>query len=130
MSSRPATRLSRRPWHVAPLGLIVAALASPTAAGAAVTAGHTVASGPTDEVVILEGYSMAAGPVTVDVLRGALKIGTSGSLVVPAGGIVEINHPADPPNTPTCFQAFTPNIVDGDFIRVTQNGFVETSRVS
>ena len=106
------------------------ALTLPAFGAAVVNPGHTVASGPMDELVILEGYSPAAGPVTVDVRRGGLRIGTSGSLLVPAGGIVEINHPVDPVDAPpTCWSASTPNIVNGDVIRVTQNGVIETSEV-
>jgi hypothetical protein len=123
------SRTVLRPHRIA-LAVALAVVTLPAIAAAAVNPGHTVASGPMDELVILEGYSAASGPVTVDVLRGGIRIGTSGSVPVPAGGIVEINHPVDPVNAPpTCWSGYTPNIVNGDVIRVIQNGVVETSQV-
>ncbi len=108
-----------------PLGLLAACLAVGPALGAPPVTPHVVSALPVDDIVILDGYSTAA-PVTVDVLRGGLRIGSSGLVAVSADGTVGINHPAPAPD---CWQGWTPDITNGDVVRVTKDAIVEETGV-
>lgn len=100
------------------------------AMAAPVSAGHTVATGLTDDLVIVEGYDPNGGPLHVEVLRGGLRIATAGPFTPPTpppgqAGAVEINHLG----SPACWKGFTPDVAFGDIVRVTQGGLVEESSV-
>lgn len=119
-SQRRSSRFAR---VVGPL-VAGAALWLPAGGGAVVNAGHTVTSNPSDELVILEGYNPAAGPVTVGVFRAGLRIATAGPFVPPTPPApVEINHVG----SPACWTRYTPDLVQGDVVRVTQASAVEES---
>ena len=94
------------------------ALAVPTAAVPAfavinnpVAAPHTITVFPERDMVSAEGYAASDRP-TIQVLRGGAVIGTASNLV-PAAGIVEVNHPGG-----GCWEGTTPDIRSGDVIRV------------
>ncbi|MBD1542454.1 Ig-like domain-containing protein [Arthrobacter sp. IA7] len=94
------------------------ALAVPTVAVPAfavinnpVAAPHIITVFPERDMVSAEGYAASDRP-TIQVLRGGAVIGTASNLV-PAAGIVEVNHPGG-----GCWEGTTPDIRSGDVIRV------------
>ena len=128
MSSRPRSPVRQTVFsgrRLVPLGLLAACLAVGPALGAPPVPPPVVSALPVDDIVILDGYSTAA-PVAVDVLRGGLRIGSSGPVAVSADGTVGINHPAPAPD---CWQRWTPDITNGDVVRVTQGAIVEETQV-
>ena len=114
------SRLRRRAalGVLAPIGVLV----SVSPAAAAVNAPHHVGSLSGDDGVILDEYT-GQTPVRVELVRGGLRIGTAGPFTPGAG--IEVNHVG----SATCWSPFTPDVVNGDVMRVIQGTTVETSEV-
>ncbi|MBT2547003.1 Ig-like domain-containing protein [Arthrobacter sp. ISL-65] len=72
---------------------------------------HIITVFPERDMVSAEGYAAGDHP-TIQVLRGGAVIGTS-SVLTPAAGIVEVNHPGG-----GCWEGTTPDIRPGDVVRV------------
>jgi hypothetical protein len=72
---------------------------------------HIITVFPERDMVSAEGYAAGDRP-TIQVLRGGAVIGTS-SVLTPAAGIVEVNHPGG-----GCWEGTTPDIRPGDVVRV------------
>jgi hypothetical protein len=72
---------------------------------------HIITVFPERDMVSAEGYTAGDHP-TIQVLRGGAVIGTS-SVLTPAAGIVEVNHPGG-----GCWEGTTPDIRQGDVVRV------------
>jgi hypothetical protein len=72
---------------------------------------HIITVFPERDMVSAEGYTAGDHP-TIQVLRGGAVIGTS-SVLTPAAGIVEVNHPGG-----GCWEGTTPDIRPGDVVRV------------
>ncbi|PNH81871.1 Ig-like domain-containing protein [Arthrobacter sp. AFG20] len=72
---------------------------------------HIITVFPERDMVSAEGYAAGDRP-TIQVLRGGTVIGTASNLV-PAEGIVEVNHPGG-----GCWEGTTPDIRPGDVVRV------------
>lgn len=95
---------------VVPLGAT-----SATAAITPVASPYNIEVVPGLDIVLVSGFD---SPVTVEIWRDGLKVGTSGAPVLPGldpaeGRVLEINH-----DSSFCWSGFTPDIVEGDEIRV------------
>ena len=101
--------------------LVAAVLVVPLGATSATAAITPVASPfnievvPGLDIVLVSGFD---SPVTVEIWRDGLKVGTSGAPVLPGldpaeGRVLEINH-----DSGFCWSEVTPDIVEGDEIRV------------
>ena len=124
MASTPSRRTSRNTRRWCRLGALTCGVAAVTAVGTATAAPpalpHLVTSLPAADVVQLSGYP--ATPATVTVLRGGLRIATAGPLT-PVAGNLTVNAAG------SCWSSWTPDLVNGDVIRVTQGALVEDSTV-
>lgn len=120
-------RPTRRPWVGALTAGVLLGAAMPAGAGPPIDP-HVVTSQPQTDGVVLEGYA-AGVPVSVQVIRGGVVIGTS-QAVTPApvdlSTLAEINSAG---GSGVCWKDATPDIVHGDVIRTIQNGVAEDARV-
>ncbi|HEX8781082.1 MAG TPA: chitobiase/beta-hexosaminidase C-terminal domain-containing protein [Nocardioides sp.] len=129
---KPTRRPSRRTtWGamVGAAGLAATSLATLPASGTVVDAveGHNVTVFHNIDFVAVFGHG-AGDPVTVEVIRNGVTIGTAtGSAAGPEGEIgLEVNHgPEGVPAAGDCWEGRTPDIRPGDTIRVTSPGGVD-----
>jgi hypothetical protein len=91
-------------------------------ADAAVSANHTVVVLKDDSIVEADGFAPEEG-VLVEVTRNGVLVG-SAQTQADLGGFVNINHD-------DCWDNFTPQILGGDVVRLTDSaGVVDTARVT
>jgi hypothetical protein len=91
-------------------------------------ADHLVTMQAQTDTITLTGYTVGV-PLTVQVLRGSVLIGTSqgtNPIADPHGSLAEVNSPL---GTGVCWQGFTPDLLPGDVVRVTQSGAAEDAVV-
>jgi Chitobiase/beta-hexosaminidase C-terminal domain len=88
-------------------------------AGANITVFHNI------DFVAVFGYGSVGQPITVEVLRDGVTIGTATGPAVDAEGLpgLEVNHgPEGPAVAGDCWQGTTPDIQPGDVVHVTSGG--------
>jgi hypothetical protein len=119
------------------------ALAGISAPAAAADPVHTVAVSKDESIVLVEGLT-GGDPISVEVRRNGIQVGTATG-VVPASGTYELNHEVptdptvvdppveDPPDgtadpaegTAVCWTGTTPDILGGDVVTVTSGGVTD-----